>query len=224
MGTSVEVIKEKLISKKSADRLYAAKSISKERILALAEDLFVAYTEERLDPRTWEPQCEMIRALGILDYKPALAIVSEIVNKNAPHDMITSSAATTFVQLKRKSIFDARPVLELLDFGSTSVISGSLRALAVDKMVPPVAEAKKIIALCWDINKHKDRVGQEWGLIDPRQYLAIACAGWDQDLCSGFLNHCIETANNIDRFNKPSENTQLIEFCKKSLKGKYASF
>jgi hypothetical protein len=218
---TIDEIKEKLLSKKSADRISATKRISKQKITELADELFTAYAKERQDPRTWEPQSEMIKALGLLDHKPALEYIKEIVRKNAPHDMITINASVAFVQLKRNSIFDAQPVLELLSFGSTSVICGALEVLAIDKMLPPKNEIEQIIKISWNINKHKDRIGHEYGLMDPRVYLAIACAGWDKALCTDFLNHCIETAYNINRFDKPVENTNLIDICKQSLKGKY---
>jgi len=215
-------IKVKLLSKKSSDRLSAAKRISKERIADLAVDLFIAYSKEKLDKRTWGPQQEMIKGLGLLNYKAVLPEIEVIVRKNIPHDMITISAATTYVQLKRKSIHDAQPVLELLSFGSTSVIHGALEALAVDRMLPPNNEIEKILKMSWDINKHKDRIGHEYGLMDPRHYLAVACAGWDKSLTTEFLNHCRETAYNIDTFGKPIKNGNLIDVCEKSLKSKYA--
>ncbi|HMT29543.1 MAG TPA: hypothetical protein PKD91_09720 [Bacteroidia bacterium] len=221
---TIDEIKEKLASKKSADRLRATKEIIKEKIVELSDELFATYLKERQDPRTWEPQSEMIKALGLLDHKPALEYIEEIVRKNIPHDMITINASVAFVQLKRNSIFDAQPILDLLSFGSTSVICGALEVLAIDKMLPPNNEIEEIIKICWDINKHKDRIGHEFGLTDPRKYLAIACAGWDKTLCAGFLNHCIETAYNINRFDKPVENTNLIDICKNSLKGKYTKF
>jgi hypothetical protein len=220
---TVDELKEKLLSKKSADRLSAAKRISKEHIIELADELFAAYTKEKQDKRTWEPQSEMVKALGVLNYKAALPDVEKIVRQNVPHDMITMNAATAFVQLKRKDINDGQPVLELLRFGSTSVIAGALKALAVDKMLPPKHEIEEILQISWDINKHKDRIGHEFGLIDPRVYVAVACAGWNLALTKDFLNHCIETAFNISRFDKPVENMQLIEVCKKSLKGKYSN-
>ena len=220
---TLEEVKEKLLSKKFAERLSAAKLISKENIIELADDLFIAYTKEKQDKRTWELQSEMIKALGVLNCKPALVDIERIVRDNIPHDMITINAATAFVQLSRKNIYDAQPVLELLSFGSTSVICGALKALAVDKMLPPQNEIEEILKIGWDINKHKDRIEHEFGFIDPRIYLAVACAGWDLEITNIFLDHCIETAFNINRFNKPVENVQLIEACRKSLKGKYSS-
>lgn len=215
-------IKEKLISKKSKDRRRAAKEIGKANLTDLSDILYRAYLKERNDNRTWETQVEMITAIGILCYKPAFADIELIVKKNIPREMITSAASTAYVRLTRESIEDAKPIIELLGFGSVSVISGALSVLAIDQMIPPANEIKEIIKLSWDINKHKDRLGHEYGLIDSRIYLALACSNWDIGLTSAFLNHCIDTAYDISRFGKPVENKNLIDVCKNSLKGKFS--
>jgi hypothetical protein len=164
----------------------------------------------------------MIKALGSIDFKKAINEVEQIVQTNIPHDMMTVVSATTFVQLKRKSINDGSPVLELLEFGSVSVIHGALLALAIDQMKPDENEVRKILSYCRDINKHKDRIGHEFGFMDSRQYLAIACANWDIELTKDFLNHCIDTALDINSFGKPVINQNLIDVCQNSLLGKFS--
>lgn len=219
---TTEEIREKLNSKKSTDRRRGAKEIGKLKLSEFGEELFHKYLIERLDKRTWETQCEMIKALGIINFRKAINEIELIVRTNIPHDTITSVAATTFVQLKRKSINDGNPVLEVLDFGSVSVIHGALLALAIDQMKPDENEIRNILSLCKNIDKHKDRIGQEFGLIDSRQYLAIACANWDIELTRDFLNHCIGAAFNISSFGKPLINQNLIDVCQNSLKGKFS--
>ncbi|MFP3599209.1 hypothetical protein [Chryseobacterium sp. SIMBA_029] len=219
---TIDEIIEKLNSKKSADRRRGAKEIGKLKIVQLGEELYQKYVIEKLDKRTWETQYEMIKALGSIEFKKAIEEIEQIVRTNIPHDMITMASGTTYVQLKRKSIHDAAPVLELLEFGSISVIDGALLALAIDQMKPNENEIRKILSYCKDINKHKDRIGHEFGLIDSRQYLAIACANWDIELTKDFLNHCIDTAYDINSFGKPVINQNLIDVCKNSLKGKFS--
>jgi hypothetical protein len=211
--TNEEII-ENLNSKKSSERRRAAKEIGKGNIAELGDYLYTKYVEEMHDKRTWETQCEMIKSLGIINYKKSFELIEKIVKQNIPQDMITICAATSYVQLKRTSIHDGTPVLELLHFGSVSIICGALKALAVDKMIPANETIKEIIKICWDIHKHKDRIGHESGLIDSRKYLAIACSNWDKDVTKDFLNHCIETAEKNDN--------NLIEVSKNSLKGTYS--
>ena len=209
-------IREKLFSKKSADRRRAAKEIGKNNITELGDDLYNKYLEEINDKRTWETQCEMIKSLGIINYKKSFEVIEKIVKQNIPHDMITGCASTAYVQLKRESLNDGKPVLELLNFGALSVIIGALEALAYDKMIPDDETIEKIIKICWDLHKHKDRIE---GSGDGRKYLAIACANWDKKLTEGILNHYIETAYYFDGITK---NDNLIAVCENSLKGKYS--
>ena len=219
---TTDEIREKLSSKKSADRRRSAKEIGKLKIYDLAEELYQKYLIEKSDTRTWETQCEMIKTLGSLDFKKAINEIEQIVQKNIPHDTITIVSGTTYVQLKRKSIYDGSPVLELLEFGSVSLIHGAHLVLAIDKMKPRENEIKKILSQSKDINKHKDLIGHEFGLMDSRQYLAIACANWDLELTQDFLKHCIDTAYNISSFGKPVLNQNLIDVCQNSLNGKYS--
>ncbi len=207
---SEQIIKEKLLSKKASDRQKAAKNIGTLGFSNLSKDLFDAYLKETKDGRSWETQVEMILALGRIKYYPALVIIEPIVLLNKSHDMITYAAAQTYVRLKRKSIFDAQPILHLLKFGGLSLVDGALNPLSYDKMMPPEKEIIELLQLCWDLNKHKDRLGYERNFSDPRYSLAAACAGWDKELTTAFLNHCIETAEN---------DHTLMNIAKNSLKG-----
>lgn len=206
---TTEEIKSKLHSTKSADRRSAAKEIGKLKLADFADSLYQAYLKERTDKRTWETQVEMILALGLLDYKNALKEIEPIVRANDPHDMITYAAAHTYVRLKRKSLHDASPVLELLQFGGLSTVDGCLNPLGYDRMLPDENQIKELIKLSWDLHNHKD---YEVGYGDPRYGIAAACAGWDIQLTKAFLEHCIATANKY---------TPLIYVSENSLNGKY---
>lgn len=219
---TIEEIRESLKSNKSAERRRAAKEIGKSKLHELGKELYEAYCKEKQDTRTWETQTEMVKSLGLIEFKEALNEIEKIVKKNLPHDMITMAAATAYVQLKKDSKNDAEPVTELLKFGSVSVISGALLSLVADRMIPANNEIEEIIKRSWDINRHPDRIGHEFGLIDSRIYLALACADWELNLTKDFLNHCIETAFDMNRFNKPVKNQGLIAVCENSLKGKFS--
>jgi hypothetical protein len=210
-------IREKLFSKKSPDRRRAAKEIGKNKIVEFSDDLYNQYVKERNDKRTWETQCEMIRTLGNLNYRKANNIFEEIVKQNKTHDAITGNATTAYVRLSRKSINDGELVLELIKIGGFSVRGGALWALMIDKMIPSEEIIKELLVLCKD--RHKDF---ECGYGDDRKYLAIACANWNIELTKDFLNHCIETAFYYDDFKEEVTDTNLIEVCKNSLKGKYS--
>jgi hypothetical protein len=207
---TIEEIINNLESKKSADRRRAAKEIGKRKHIDLADDLYRAYLTELKDARTWETQVEMILALGLLDHKSALREIEPVVRINKPNDMVTYAAAQTFVRLKRQSLNDAAPSLELLQFGGLSTVDGCLNPLGYDKMHPVESQIRELIKLSWDMHRHKDRVGHEGGYCDPRYGLAAACAGWDIELTKPFLEHCISTGD-----------TPVKHVAENSLIGKY---
>ena len=53
---------------------------------------------------------------------------------------------------------------------------GAVTALTVDQTITCEAEILEILKLTKDAHKHKDRQRSEFGLIDPRTYVAAACA------------------------------------------------
>lgn len=219
--TKVELLIN-LRSTKSVERRRAAKEIGKLRLTEFGNELYESYLTEKKDKRTWETQKEMIKSLGLINYTEALSDIETVVYQNAAHDMITMVAATSYVQLKRGSKNDAKCVIDLLNFGSVSVICGALFCLPFDRMTPSENQIEMLIEKSWDINKHPDRLDREFGLIDPRIYLALACADWNLALTEKFLNHCIQTAFNISRFNKQVVNTSLITVCENSLKNRFS--
>ena len=200
-------LKTLLTSKKSKDRLRAAKQIVKSMIYDLAEDLLMAYRKELSDSRTWQTQVEMIKSIGLLRIDDAITLIDPIIQENKEHDMITYAAAECYVRLQRETINDATPVIELLKFGRFSIVDGCLNPLGYDRMIPTDTQIKELIELSWNLHKNKER-----GHTDPRYGIAAACAGWNPELTNGFLNHCLETANN---------DTPLKYVAENSLKGKY---
>lgn len=216
-----EEILQKLSSTKSQDRKKAAQEIGKQDLQSLGNELLAAFDKELLDKKTWETQTAMIQALGQIRFAAALPQVEKIVRENLPKDTITIAAAKCYIRLMRESSDDAGSVIELLEFGSISVVTGALRVLAEDQIIPKKEEIAAILQLSWNINKHKDRIGLEWALIDPRNYLALACANWDPALTAPFLEHCMATAQNIDRFGKSIENTTLQNISRNSLQSKF---
>lgn len=213
---TIQEIELKLRSSKSSDRKLAARSIGKLALKELGGELLNAYIKEKKDVRTWETKLEMILSLGLIDHKAALPEIEIIIKTNLALDAVTSVAARTYVRLKRKSINDAAPVIELLKTGGLSVVSGALNTLGNDRMMPSDEEINELIKLSWDLHRHKDRVGKEFGLMDPRYGLAFACAGWDRHLTRSFLDHCLDTTSEKEPWMKV-----VVE---SSFKGKYGIY
>lgn len=186
----IEQIAIGLQDSKSQNRRKAAKKIGKNNLAELGEILLAAFLKERNDKRTWETQTEMIVALGKIGYSPALSFFKEIVGVNETEDMITHAAARSYVRIKRSSLNDASPVIELLRFGKLSVLDGATSALAYDDMTPPDDQIKMIIEL---LDKHKDEELSIRGLMDPREYLLSCMSKCKIQTCSDYINRFVDS-------------------------------
>lgn len=114
-------------------------------------------------------------------------------------------------------------IIRLLKTGSYSVVIGAVTALTVDQMIPCEAEILEILKLTKDAHKHKDGQGSEFGLIDPRTYVAAACANWlgGSEAVRQWLHHCKLTAVYRNSFGEERVDLRLIQICDLALKRKF---
>jgi HEAT repeat protein len=177
-----DAILEGLKSAKSTVRRKAATAIGKDRISSLASPLLHAYLREAQDPRTWETQSAMIRALGRIRSLDSLPCLKEIVQRNLPDDALTMVAATSLVRLLQKSPEDIEPIIELFRSGSNSVREGAIAVLAFDRIIPKLANMNQLIELV-----NSNPISIDTGNIDPREYLISAMAAWPEEIVSPVL-------------------------------------
>jgi hypothetical protein len=197
---------EKLLNSGSTPNVRkAAKSIAKLGIGRLAPELQERLVEILPNSKLWETQVEIIKTLGLLNYKPSLIQIEEICQANKDQDMVTFAAATAYVRLKRENLEDVEPVFYLLNKGGYAVTCGALDALGYDRMMPANEDINQLISQCFDLRSPNPR-----GLSDPRYGLAAACAGWSKQLVEPFLLHCIKTGD-----------YPVKHVAENSLKGKY---
>ena len=197
----------------------AVKFAVKNNLTELAEDIYKTFLVIKDKPKKWALQVELINALRKLDYKGIIDDLKEIIEVDKAHDLVTIKATTAYITLVRRDVNDLSLVIELLDKG-ISVVTGALESLVIEAGSPSEEDIHKIFSKTKDINKHPQRIGREFGLIDPRIYLAIAAHYWQTEEKESFLNYCMETAYNIDQFGKEIPNIQLKKVCENSLNGK----
>lgn len=203
----IQELKNGLTSSKIGDRRKAIKTIIKEKISELSDELFSLYLLENQKNKSWEIQCELIDGLGILNYKPALPAIEAICIKNEEHDMITMKAAGCFLRLSRVNLHDINPVNQLLQHAKFSVFTGVLMTMSIDKMNFTDKETEALLLLVSTTAPKREK-----GYTDARIGLANACAGWKKtEPILGFLNDCLN-----DEYNP------LQKVAKNALKGKYS--
>jgi hypothetical protein len=192
-------------SKKVADIRKGAKYLQK-RIVPELESITVNALKSQLNKNnSWETIVELIKSIGINNYKSANHLITEIVVRNEEYDTITIFAAKSYVQLNRNNLEDISPLLHFINDSKYSLGYGMLNALGYDKMMPSNDEVQLLIKRFWSFYEIR-----EYGLSDPRYGLAAACVGWDKELVRDFLNHCIATGD-----------VPLKYVSENSLKGKY---
>lgn len=197
---------DQLLSSKSISNLKKAAKYLQIQKRPEFEDLVVDCFKNELESnRSWEVLNELIKVIGINEFKTALNDIEEICNKNKEYDMITISAGTCLTRLKRTSLEDVSVLLENVGIMKYSLGYGLLDALGYDRMLPNYFDIEKIIKSCWNFG-----VVRNTGYVDPRYGLAAACAGWQGDIVKDFLKHCIETGD-----------SPLIYVAENSLKDKY---
>ena len=204
---------------KTAELKKAVKFAVKNNLQEVGEDIYQVFLKIKGKQNKWALQVELIKALDALEFKDVADDLKQLIHEDKPHDMVTIAAATAYVRLTREDQNDISGVIALLDKG-ISVITGALKTLAMEPSTPDVASVNIILSKTESINKHPQRIGREFGLIDPRLYVAIAANYWESENKERYLKHCIQTAFNVDRFGKEVLNTQLKQVCENSLIGK----
>ena len=204
---------------KTADLKRAVKFAVKNDIKDVGEDIYQGFLKVKGNPKKWALQVELIKALDTLEFKDASKDLRTLIDEDKPHDMVTMAATTAYVRLTREDKNDVSGIIDLLDKG-ISVVTGALKSLAMEPGSPDVTSVNTILSKTESINKHPQRIGREFGLIDPRIYVAIAANYWESENKESYLKHCIATAFNVDRFGKEVLNTQLKQVCENSLNGK----
>lgn len=201
--TDLAAVVAQLSDKSSAKRRSAAKQIGATRDQSAGQALHEAFLRERQDARSWETQCAMANALGLLAYAPAAKDLLKIVQASPEHDMLGHAAALAYCRIARSSLHDAQPVLKLLELNRFSVATGALLALGCDRMVPSDDAIREII-------KQAGRWRYEKGFGDPRYGAAVAAAGWRVAEVREFLEECLKSADE-----------GLVQAAESSLKHKY---
>ncbi len=178
-------IQQLLSSSKVAERRKAIKQIEKENRTDLIPALIAALEKELESPKMWQSQGEMITALGNLKATPALDIIEKICAENKEHDLVTIFAAKAFVRIKKEGNKDVNPVLELLQIGGYSIVTGAFLAIGEDQMIFSNDEIITLLNFAENYQKKWVR-----GTMDIRNGLVQAAINWPFEIVENFVKTC----------------------------------
>ncbi len=197
----MENLEEALLGKSTVKRRKATAFIRKNFLIEYSDILLEALRiEEGKSHRDTEE--EIVETLGFIGNEDSkVKIKEDYIDKG--FFLLTSTKS--YIRLNRESLEDVKDVIESLESGDYSKMEGALEVLGYDKMVPSLENQEKIISLCLDFGKDRER-----GYTDPRYGLAAACAGWTSESVKPFLENSLL-----------SNDTPLAYVAEKSLKKKY---
>jgi len=212
-STDIHELIRQLRSPKSEKRASAAKRLRKQRHAAAGPALLDALQEEVKDPRTWKAQFEMILALGELHHEPALTFLWELAKLHTPHTIRYTALGDAIVRLTSKGSADVGSLFELAARKNFSLIGGALNAMSELRLVPSDDDIRRILQIAEDPQAEVEHHGYPNDRTGVRLPVALAAAGWPQEIVKPFLERCLAI---------PDQGLQLA--AKNSLKGKYTKW
>ena len=169
---------------KSTRRRSAAKKLRKLKDVDAGPSLLAALETELKDVRTWETQYQLIMAIGECGYKPALPFLNELAKQDFEATMVYVAIGDAIVRLSIENKRDTTPIFKLLDTGNDMLIDGSLRAMAMLKMVPSNDHIEKIINY---VAARKLNQGIHF-------WVVAAAPGWSGAKVEEYLDYCAKSS------------------------------
>ena len=208
MPTLEEDIKE-LENTRSPKRRAAAKRIRKRGDDSAGPALLAALHKEVEDSRTWETQCEMIKALGECGYSDAVPFLIELASQEYKATAIYGALGFAICLLS--DIPHGRLDYFRATFESTNerLISGACSALLHADVVPTIPDIQWIITAIRDLKVDAD----EGRVVTPRTYIAALAYAWPPNETREFLESCMK-----------SRWPTLVSIAKSSLSGERSKY
>lgn len=204
MALDLHEAMEQLEDASSVRRRAAAKRLRRLQDPIAGPALLLALRREVEKSRTWETQYQMIMALGMCGYRPALPFFKNLaVSRGLDAASTYTALGDAIVRLGRSFDDDASPVFWCLELNHDALMDGALRAMAMLRMVPNDDAVDGIISFA------KQRTSRD----ALRFWPAVAAAGWPREVVCEFLMQCADGGRE-----------DIMEAAKASLAGEYRKY
>ncbi|MFF3739478.1 HEAT repeat domain-containing protein [Streptomyces sp. NPDC002566] len=180
MALTLEEAIIQLSDRASTKRRSAAKRLRRLADETAGPQLLAALQCEINDRRTWETQYEMIMALGVCNYRPAVKFMADLAQQSTDAEALKFALGDSIVRLRSPEEGFSAPLEWCLNIGHPSLVDGALRAVAT---MHATLDARTI-----------ERVLDFLDLLDPydglRYWAAVAAREWSGDRVRMFLEVC----------------------------------
>lgn len=171
----------------SEKRRSGAKRLRKLQAGEAGPALLTALQHEMRDPRTWETQYQMIMALGVCDYRPALPYLQTLAPQSFTTTAVYLALGDAIVRLGRAYPDDPAPIFQILEQENENLTYGAFQAMAMLHMKLDGAAVHRLLTYL-DQHNPTDPASFRGALRFP---VAIAAAGWEGSAVAAFLHACL---------------------------------
>jgi len=145
--------------------------------------LLTALKKEVQDTRTWETQYQMIMALGEAHYIESLEFLHQLASQEFEATMLYVALGHAITSLEVINDYEVTTLLNWIDSDSKHLVSGSLRAFAMNQIIISELSIKKTIDYAF-LPQNQDI--QFWAV--------AAMPGWPKALTHATLEHATQSA------------------------------
>lgn len=181
----------------------AAKAIAKKSLSGYCLPLMTALEEQIKNPKTWQTQCDLIKAIGIAGCSEALPRLKELMSKEYESTILYSELAFSILLLENLASRNIDFLFQAFKKRNISQIAGACAAILYRKIIPNEDEISKILSEVVTYTENEGRI------ITPRCYIASVAYLWPASSVKDFLESC-----------KNSSWPGLIQIAEDSLQGK----
>ena len=177
---------------RSRKRISGAKRLRKLGDPEAGPALLAALQKEVEDVRTWEPQYQMILALGLCRHAPALSFLEALARRNHKAAILYMGLGDAIFRLRVLTNSPDEALERIYGYENHGITYGGFRALAVLRLVPSEEGMRRLFEVASDphaVATVRRFPGDPVGL---RLWAAVASTEWPSAAKAEFLAACAE--------------------------------
>ncbi len=200
-------LKEEIASKSTPKIKKAASKIFNLKFHGYEEDLLSSLKLLIKNPKSWQTQSEIIKALGVTGSEKALTYLKELVSHDFISTILYRDLGFSICLLNDIPNNHLEYTITKLNSDNDLLLSGICAAILYSEFIPSEKDIKQIIVSV------ENRDSNEGNVLTPRCYIAAACYSWPSPLTGNFLDKCTT-----------STWQGLVEIAHSSLRGKKSKY
>lgn len=185
----------------------AATSIAKKLLSGYSSPLIAALKEQMNYPKSWQTQCELIKAIGKTGCIEALQLLKNLIENDFESTILYRELAFSIIVLENIALKNLDFLFLSFKKKNAGQIAGACAGVLYLKIIPTEEEISKIIS---EVAAYTEYEGQ---IMTPRAYIAALAYLWPVSSVKEFLESCKESSSRV-----------ISQIAADSLQGKKSKF